>query len=148
GGAAITDWSQIGGVHADQQDVAFSPSNPDVMYLANDGGVYRSANRGATWTLRSGGLQITQFYDIDVALNDKSIVVGGAQDNGVYYRDTNGDWRHRPWGDGTGTAADPSDPRIIYFSQQNGVDLYYDPAGNLRSGLARSVDGGATFQFL
>src|SRR5262249_24784064 len=86
--------------------------------------------------------------DIDVALNDKSIVVGGAQDNGVYYRDTNGDWRHRPWGDGTGTAADPSDPRIIYFSQQNGVDLYYDPAGNLRSGLARSVDGGAPFSFL
>nr|WP_296068654.1 hypothetical protein [uncultured Actinoplanes sp.] len=137
GGAAAADWTPINaGIHSDQQDIAFDPRDPSRIYLANDGGVYRSADRGTTWALASGSLAITQLYDIDISEQDRDVVAGGAQDNGVYYRNAAGVWRHIPWGDGTQVAVDPTDPRIFYFSSQNGL-----PA-NLR----RSVDGGASHQ--
>jgi hypothetical protein len=136
GGAAAADWAPVAGVHADQQDAAFSPANPRTGYLANDGGIYRTVDGGVTWEFRSGGLQITQFYDIDTVPGSTGVVAGGAQDNGVYYRTAGGAWRHIPWGDGTGVAVDPTDPRILYFSSQNGLPQW----------LRRSVDGGLTHQ--
>jgi photosystem II stability/assembly factor-like uncharacterized protein len=99
GGAAPGDWTAINtGVHSDQQDFAFDPNDSRRIYLGNDGGVYRSTNRGTNWTLASGNLAITQFYDIDVSEHDRDICAGGAQDNGVYYRNAAGTWRHIPWG--------------------------------------------------
>lgn len=138
GGTAIGDWTGVGGVHADQQDAVLSAVKADIGYLANDGGVYRTLDGGASWTFRSGGLQITQLYDIDTVPGSTAVVAGGAQDNGIYYRTAGGAWRNLPFGDGTGVAVDPTDPQIFYFSRQNGVP----------GGLARSVDGGQTRQNL
>jgi photosystem II stability/assembly factor-like uncharacterized protein len=145
GGANPGDWTSIyAGVHADQQDLCFDPNDPSRVFLANDGGVYRSANRGNTWELASGRLAITQLYDIDLVDRDKDVVAGGAQDNGIYYRSTTGAWTNIPWGDGTQVAVDPTDPRIFYFSSQNGLPTPPFPGGWLR----KSVDGGASHQAL
>lgn len=139
GGANAGAWTAINtGIHADQQDIAFDPLDSNRIFLANDGGVYRSGDRGTNWTLASGGLAITQLYDIDVSEQDRDVVAGGAQDNGIYYRNTAGVWRHIPWGDGTQVAIDPTDPQIFYFSSQNGLPTW----------LRRSVDGGASHQQL
>lgn len=135
GGASAADWAAINaGIHADQQDICFDPNDSTRIFLANDGGVYRSNDQGGNWEMVSGRLAITQFYDIDIAERDKDIIAGGAQDNGVYYRDQAGVWRHIPWGDGTQVAIDPTDPAIFYFSSQNGLPAW----------LRRSTDGGAT----
>ena len=139
GGANAGDWAAINaGIHPDQQDIAFDPRDSRRIYLANDGGVFRSGDRGTSWTLASGWLAITQFYDIDVSEHDRDIVAGGAQDNGIYYRNAAGVWRHIPWGDGTQVVIDPTDPQIFYFSSQNGLPNW----------LRRSVDGGASHQQL
>ena len=55
-------------------------------------------DRGTNWTLASGGLAITQFYDIDVSEQDRDVVVGGAQDNGIYYRNICGRVEEHPLG--------------------------------------------------
>lgn len=137
GGASAGSWTSVNsGIHPDQQDLAFDPNDTSKIYLANDGGVYRSTNRGTTWTLASGHLAITQMYDIDISERDRDVCAGGAQDNGLYYRNVAGVWRNIPWGDGTQIAIDPTDPEIFYFSSQNGLP------GNIR----KSVDGGATHQ--
>lgn len=136
GGAAPADWSSIGGVHGDQQDIGFDPNNAQRVYLGNDGGMYRSDDGGATFTFTSSSLAITQLYDIDISEVNGNVLAGGAQDNGVYYRDTAGTWKRIPWGDGTQIAIDATDPNIFYFSSQNG----------LPGGLRRSVDGGASHQ--
>lgn len=141
GGANPEDWVSIGPaieVHPDHQDIAFDPRDPRRLFLANDGGVYRSGNRGDSWTFASGSLAITQFYDIDISEKNRQVVAGGAQDNGVYYRDEFGFWRNFRWGDGTQTAIDPTSPGIFYFSTQHG----------LPGGLGRSVNGGGTQQLL
>lgn len=42
-----TNWTSLP-VHADQHGVAFAPSNSNIVYFVNDGGVYRSNDKGAT----------------------------------------------------------------------------------------------------
>jgi hypothetical protein len=139
GGSALGDWTSIiAGVHADQQDIVFDPFNPQRMFLANDGGVYRTTNRGDSWTFASGNMQITQLYDIDISEKSRHIVAGGAQDNGVYYRDALGFWRNIQWGDGTQVAIDPAVPGIFYFSSQNGLPGF----------LRRSTNSGGSHEGL
>jgi photosystem II stability/assembly factor-like uncharacterized protein len=137
GGGASAGWTSVStGIHADQQDLVFDPNNANRIFLANDGGVYRSEDQGDTWTFASGMLAITQLYDIDISERDLDVVAGGAQDNGVYYRDIAGVWRNIPWGDGTQVAIDPTDPNIFYFSSQNGLPAF----------IRKSVNGGFNHQ--
>ena len=57
----------VGGVHPDQQSVIFDDRWPGVVYLCNDGGVFRSTDRGATWTDFNTGLITAQFYHMGVS---------------------------------------------------------------------------------
>jgi hypothetical protein len=88
-------------------------------------------------------MRTTQVYDIDISQRDAKILACGAQDNGIYYRNTVGVWRQLPfYFDGTQTAIDPTDQSIIYFSSQMGINYSINdpPSG----GLSRSTDGGVT----
>ena len=53
-------WSSLP-VHADQHAAVFAPSNSNVVYFANDGGVWRSDNKGATVRKVSNGLVSPSF---------------------------------------------------------------------------------------
>lgn len=66
-------------VHADVHEVLFTPGG--TMYVATDGGIFRSEDGGTTYTPCNRGLQITQFYGI--AYGPTSEAIGGAQDNGT-----------------------------------------------------------------
>ncbi|MCU0428222.1 MAG: T9SS type A sorting domain-containing protein [Candidatus Kapabacteria bacterium] len=73
---------------ADHHDFVFLPSNPNVMYAANDGGIYRTENCTATpvrYTPRNGNYMTTQFYTlaIDRATRGDETIIGGLQDNGT-----------------------------------------------------------------
>ncbi len=43
-------------VHADQHAYAFAPSNSNIVYLGNDGGIWKSTNKGETWTALNNNL--------------------------------------------------------------------------------------------
>jgi hypothetical protein len=46
------DWSLVVNYyapHEDQQSVCFDPAHPNIAYLSNDGGVFRSTDGGQTW---------------------------------------------------------------------------------------------------
>ena len=66
-------------VHADVHEIIFTPGG--TMFIAGDGGIFRSDNGGVTYTACNRGLQLTQFYGI--AYGPKSEVMGGSQDNGT-----------------------------------------------------------------
>jgi hypothetical protein len=66
-------------VHADVHEIIFTPGG--TMYVAGDGGIFRSENGGATYTACNRGLQLTQFYGI--AYGPTSEAIGGSQDNGT-----------------------------------------------------------------
>ncbi len=66
-------------VHADVHEIIFTPGGN--MFIAGDGGIFRSEDGGNTYTACNRGLQLTQFYGI--AYGPTSEAMGGSQDNGT-----------------------------------------------------------------
>jgi hypothetical protein len=86
------DMDSIHDLHPDQHGIAFLPSDPSVMFMANDGGMYRTDDNTAdslhmTWHRMNGRLTTTQFYSIaiDHGSSGDDYVLGGLQDNNWYY---------------------------------------------------------------
>ena len=48
-------------IHPDQHSIAFEPGRPATVYAGNDGGVFRSDDRGINWVHCNNGLQISEF---------------------------------------------------------------------------------------
>ena len=69
------------GVHADIHEVLFLEDG--TMYIAGDGGIYRSDNNGGSYTACNRNYNVTQFYGM--AHGAGSGVLGGTQDNGSLF---------------------------------------------------------------
>ena len=143
-------------VHADQHAIVFHPqfngTSNQVMFVGNDGGIYRTDNARAqvatgskapcsptiskvTWASLNNGYAVTQFYH-GAAFPSGERYLGGAQDNGVIIGsdfDGQNGWRELLAGDGGYVAVDPNNTNIIYAST-TGLSLM------------KSTDGGETFR--
>jgi len=94
----VTEWfaapGSLGYSHADHHALLWPAK--DRLYSANDGGVDVSTDEGMTWKCLTRGLEITMFFDIDVAASfgspgsPKLIVAGGTQDNASVMTDFQG----------------------------------------------------------
>jgi photosystem II stability/assembly factor-like uncharacterized protein len=127
-------FTQLPGPHVDQHAFAADPAVPGIIYALNDGGIYRSPDRGTTWSFIGGGIANVEFYDIAVAPTDASLVIGGTQDNGTLKHTGAGTvWDEILDGDGATVAIDPANAQILY-----GMHQFPDS-------ISRSTDGGANF---
>ena len=70
-------------VHVDHHYVEWDPSDPNIGYFANDGGVYKTLDGGYTFYEMARGFQTTQYYGL--AFNEDGNIVGGTQDQGNHY---------------------------------------------------------------
>jgi len=87
-------------LHVDVRDIHFpDPSNPDIIYIATDGGINKTTDSGATWEKIYGDLVITESYAMDVSKQDPNYYIIGNGDNGTY-RHTEDGWKHVIGGDG------------------------------------------------
>ena len=68
-------------LHADQHIMVFNPNNPNVLYVGNDGGVFRSEDGGSSFRPMNKGYNVTQFYALGFSPHGE--VIGGTQDNGT-----------------------------------------------------------------
>jgi photosystem II stability/assembly factor-like uncharacterized protein len=93
------------------------------LFAGTDGGIYVTDDGGATFTDKSTGLGVTQFYRISIAKNDASRLAGGTQDNSgfVYNED---EWNIYTLADGMDYEIDPSNSNIVYGFSQNGGILF------------------------
>ncbi|MGB8194395.1 MAG: hypothetical protein WCF67_20860, partial [Chitinophagaceae bacterium] len=108
--------TSIGGVHADVHDIEFDPSNSNIVYVACDGGMYKSTNSGGSFNMINGGLQAVQFYaSLAVSPGNPSIIVGGLQDNGVVRYNGTG-WTSVAGGDGGPCVFHPTNSNIVFAS--------------------------------
>ena len=120
-------------VHPDQHGIAFmiASSGKDVMYFANDGGIYRALDgfMGLNTGSCSGSNQfdslnqnlgsMTQFVSFSLHPTDANTVLGGTQDNGSPATSrvtTNPQWKNVNAGDGGYNAIIPSSPADWFVS--------------------------------
>lgn len=130
-------WSRLGEdlKHVDNHALWIDPADPRHMISGNDGGVYESFDRAATWHFKSN-MPISEIYRVTVD-NAKPFynVFVGTQDNnslggpsrtlnssGI----TNGDWVFTLGGDGFQSQVDWADPNTVYSQAQNGALARYD----------------------
>lgn len=106
-------------VHADIHRLVRHPQNDDILYLATDGGVFRSFDGGATFEGCNGGYQTQQFYaNFSNSASDSLFAIGGMQDNATAVYEGNDGWRRVIGGDGLSTAINPNNDQIVYGSSQ------------------------------
>lgn len=154
-GATLPFVDEYPGHHPDQHELFFLPSNPNILYSSNDGGVARCDDNTAsniTWTDISSGYISSQFYTVavDPATTD-DIIIGGLQDNGTYYTNTQNStdpWVHSFDGDGSYCAIGNS--QYYYFSKQQGK--IYKTTVNAQGNFTayRRIDpiGAENYQFI
>ena len=70
------------GVHPDMHYFAFNPLDPNILYNANDGGIFKTTDGAKTWTTVSNGLSASECYHAASSPIDKNFIVAGLQDNG------------------------------------------------------------------
>jgi len=119
-------------IHPDQHAIKFDPNNPNIVYIGNDGGLYRSNNRGINWTSLNSNLAITEIEYIAQDNGSHHWLMAGTQDNGTNRYNGRSVWRHIADGDGGDCAVNSLTPNVVYHS-------YFG------MGLHRSEDRGDTW---
>ena len=125
-------------IHVDQHVLTVDARAPDMLLVGNDGGVYRSLNRGETWESLNTNLSLTQFY-AGVSIHPRAeavSVLGGTQDNGTIEGDGDLSWPQVMGGDGGFTALDPRFDRRWAETQWRGG-----------TGGPRRSDNGGSFRY-
>jgi photosystem II stability/assembly factor-like uncharacterized protein len=158
--ADVNRWTSLGpNAGGVVSALASDPQRPRVVYAAMvQGGLYRSADAGATWeSLETGvprspgsGPRLLTSIAVDPA-NSYRLYAGAFGGGDVFFKSEDGGltWRSSTAGLGgqqvvSSVAVDPADPRILYMSTRKGTSQPFD----LRTGLFQSRDAGATWTFL
>ncbi|HYP00007.1 MAG TPA: hypothetical protein VER76_07430, partial [Pyrinomonadaceae bacterium] len=108
--------------HPDQHAFAFHPTNPNVIYIGNDGGVSLSSDGGSKFESLNASLTLTQFVGISMHPTDASISYGGTQDNGTQRRvEGTSTWKEFSSGDGGNSIVNPVDPSMVFTTYVRGT---------------------------
>ncbi len=110
----ITDRDPYGHVHPDIHHMAYGAGN--VLWVACDGGVWKSYDNGNSWVNLNQTLGITQFYTLDAHPTDTLLVVGGTQDNGTPFYSGSLIWDEVSGGDGGPVLWRLDNPSYFYTS--------------------------------
>jgi hypothetical protein len=155
--------------HADTHAFVNDPISTNVLYVLNDGGIYRTndvtnaAPGNGTWSSLNSTYQTTQYYGAAGIANGFWPLIGGTQDNGTLRVSVFDEFSpsNRPAttanritisGDGGHVAVDPTNPNYMYgeyqlmevFRSTNGGEP--DSAADMTAGLPQ---GGTYFgQFI
>ena len=103
-------------IHPDQHCLTFSPGNSKIIYAGNDGGIFRSADSGDSWTARNKGLGISELEYLGSDPTTWKWLMAGTQDNGTIRFTGSTLWDHIADGDGGDCGVNQSSPSIIYHS--------------------------------
>ena len=122
-------------VHGDYHAVVFDTTDPDFLMVGTDGGVYESFDNAENWKFFAN-MPITQFYKVTVDYDEPFYnIYGGTQDNNTQggpsrtdnvHGIRNSDWYVTVFADGHQSAADPTNPDIVYSEWQQGNLVRFD----------------------
>jgi photosystem II stability/assembly factor-like uncharacterized protein len=139
GGANFSDITN--GVHADSHAWAFAPQGAggSIVYTGNDGGIFRSTDKGGTWTgtgagpatINAGGLQVNQMYHMDIKQDGTaSVTLAAQQDNGTVKSTGSQQWDLTNGGDGLDVVFAKASPPDDAFSINNGGPNHSGDSGD------------------
>jgi len=145
GGATVFTAAGVAdvGLHADAHAITFAPSDSNTVYEGNDGGIFKSTDRGQIWTsINTAGFSATQFQSIDVHPIDANFSIGGTQDNGTNKYTPGATWTRVDFGDGGFAVIDQNAADNTTVTMYH---TYFNQQANL-VGYARIIGNGSPFE--
>ncbi|HWX54253.1 MAG TPA: sialidase [Verrucomicrobiae bacterium] len=119
-------FSSVANAHGDHHSIWIDPSNTNVIYTGDDGGLWSSVDGGLRWR-HVMNLPVSQFYHVSVDNANPYRVYGGLQDNSSWVAESsypggvsNSRWENLYGGDGFWVFTDTSDPDWVYAEYQGG----------------------------
>ena len=106
-------------IHPDQHAIAFEPGNANAVYIGNDGGLYRSPDRGITWQHCNNGLVISEFEYLAQDFGSSRWLIGGTQDNGTQRWTGSSTMEHVADGDGGDCGVNRTNPQTVFHTYYN-----------------------------
>lgn len=154
--------------------IALDPSDPDIMYVSSRvGGVYRSADGGASWNRAARGIRDPDIMPIAASPSSPGVVLAAGSISGFYRTDDGGkSWKQIPGfkrvvaiafapdtgraivGDASGRVSVSDDDGVSWQAAVRGKGVPITAisandsvvfAGDLQGALSRSDDGGESF---
>ncbi len=112
----------IGGpnyAHADHHFAVWHPTDPETVFFASDGGVFKTTDGGSNFQSLIGGYVTTQFYNgFANSTSRPNRAIGGMQDNLTAIYDGGDAWRRVIGGDGCWCAISTAIDETMYGSWQ------------------------------
>jgi hypothetical protein len=139
-------FSRVTSRHTDNHAFAFDPTDPNIVWSCNDGGVYRSPDGGATWEDRNTGLATLEYRSVSQHPQYDAVVIGGTQDNGTHRYEGSPAWTFVAGGDGGFTAIDQSNPLTMYYEYVGSSFYRSDDAGGSWAAKNSGITGYAEFK--
>ncbi|GGD32041.1 WD40/YVTN/BNR-like repeat-containing protein [Flavobacterium orientale] len=119
----------LGNMHADIHDVTVDLHDSNRIYVATDGGLYRSWDSGNTLDIVKN-LPLSQYYHLSLDDEEPYNIYGGLQDNGSWYGPSKSDggieardWHVVGYGDGFRVLKHPT-KKIIYSEMQGAENIW------------------------
>ncbi len=131
------------GIYVDEHLLVFDTlRGTNALYLANDGGVYRTIDGGTSWTSLATNLAVAQYYrGIGLHPSIAGITLGGTQDQGTQQSAPGTTtWEKVMGGDGGYTAFDVENPSTWYAETQWIANAGYSGPRKNGSLVIRGID--------
>jgi photosystem II stability/assembly factor-like uncharacterized protein len=117
------DWTDISSrltsgdsIHPDQHAMAFDPHDAAVVYAGNDGGVFRSSDRGDSWQSLNAGLVTSEVEYLAQRPDEPTWILAGLQDDGTIRREGPNSWTQVGLGDGGDCGTNLDRPDTCFHS--------------------------------
>ncbi len=102
-------------VHQNIHQITFDPTNPQLVYFATDGGIYRSDDGGLSFANCNGGLRTSTFYPgVSSDPQDSTFFMGGLENNGTAIYQGQPAWRRAIGGEAGHTAIHPTQRNTVF----------------------------------
>jgi photosystem II stability/assembly factor-like uncharacterized protein len=116
---------QKSGAYYDMHNFAHHPSNPNILYVVSDGGVFRSTNFGDTYEDANAGLLTSQFYNgFSNSAQDSFMAMGQVQDHFGYRYVGTLSWPSGAVDEIGWTAINQQNDLVQYAGNRGGASLY------------------------
>lgn len=123
-------FENLGSMHSDIHDIVIDVNQPDKVFVATDGGLYRSMNGGSSLEIIEN-LPLSQFYHVSIDNRNPYYVYGGLQDNNSWFGPSASpggiearDWELVGQGDGFRVYPHPTNPKIVYSEMQGAEAIW------------------------
>ncbi len=141
----LTNFS-VFGPWADHHNYAHHPTNPNILYVVDDGGVWRSTNFGSSYQDVNAGLLTTQFYNgFSCSAQDSNRALGHVQDHFGWMYTGSLVWPTGGIDEIGWTAINQSNDFIMYAGNRGGGSIYKSTnRGSSFFSSSSGITGGVT----